>query len=91
MKTTMTLDKAGRAVLPKRVRDELQLGPGDALEVESSDDQIILRPLRAILPLYKKQGIWVLRAGKPISVETVNETLRKVREEKGRRSLGKAR
>jgi AbrB family looped-hinge helix DNA binding protein len=43
MTTTPTLDKAGRVVLPKPVRDEMQLRAGDSLELESSEDRIVLR------------------------------------------------
>jgi AbrB family looped-hinge helix DNA binding protein len=35
MNTTITVDKAGRIVLPKPVRDKLQLQAGDSLEVEA--------------------------------------------------------
>jgi AbrB family looped-hinge helix DNA binding protein len=56
MNTTLTLDKAGRVVLPKPIRDELQLSPGDSLEVETSEDQIVLRPVRGTSRLRKKQG-----------------------------------
>jgi AbrB family looped-hinge helix DNA binding protein len=37
MTSRLTVDKAGRVVLPKPVRDELQLSPGDSLELESSE------------------------------------------------------
>jgi AbrB family looped-hinge helix DNA binding protein len=66
MVTTLTLDKAGRIVLPKPVRDELQLEPGQSLELESSGDKIILRPARRRARMYKKGGIWVLHTGAPI-------------------------
>jgi len=91
MKTQTTIDKAGRVVLPKRVRDELMLEPGDPLEVESSEEQVILRPVRGAAPLRKKKGIWVYRAGEPLSASVVNKTLREVREERHRQNLGKAR
>lgn len=32
----------------------------------------------------KKQGVWVMRTGKPISADVVNETIRKIRNERGR-------
>src|SRR2546427_11084378 len=61
--TTLTLDKTGRLVLPKPVRDELQLRPGDSLELESSEERIVLRPARGNARIRKKQGIWVLHGG----------------------------
>jgi AbrB family looped-hinge helix DNA binding protein len=82
MNTTLTVDKAGRVVLPKRVRDELQLSAGDSLQLESSEDQIVLRPVRGTAGIRKKQGIWVFRMGDPISAESVNKTIRETREER---------
>jgi AbrB family looped-hinge helix DNA binding protein len=84
MTTTLTIDRAGRLVLPKPVRDELQLAAGDSLELESSEDQIVLRPVRGAATLQKKRGVWVMRTGKPLSAEAVNETIRKIRNERGR-------
>jgi AbrB family looped-hinge helix DNA binding protein len=40
MATELTLDKLGRIVLPKPVREKLQLAAGDQLELESLDDRI---------------------------------------------------
>jgi AbrB family looped-hinge helix DNA binding protein len=89
MVTTITLDKAGRIVLPKPVRDELQLEPGQSLELESSGDKIILRPARRKARMYKKGGIWVLHTGAPIPPGTVEKTIRRVREERDQLALGK--
>ena len=91
MVTTLTIDKAGRIVLPKPVRDELQLSPGDSLEVDSSEERVILRPVRGNGRIYKKQGVWVFDSGEPLGAEVVNKTLRRVREERDRRNLGKLR
>jgi AbrB family looped-hinge helix DNA binding protein len=81
----LTLDSAGRVVLPRQVRDDLQVGPGDSLELESSDEQIILRPLRGTMPLRKKKGIWVFRIGEPLSAETVKQVIKQVRLGRDRR------
>ena len=89
MVAKLTLDKAGRVVLPKPLRDELQLGPGDSLELESSGEQITLRPVRGNAPLRKKRGIWVYRAGESLSKAVVQETLQRVRRERDEESLGK--
>jgi len=85
------MDKAGRIVLPKPMREELQLGPGDSLELESSEDQIVLRPARGRGRVYKERGMWVFDSGEPLTVETVNKTIRRVREERDRRNLGRFR
>lgn len=88
MNTTLILDKAGRIVLPKPVRDELQLAAGDSLELESSEDRIVLRPVRGTVGLRKKQGIWVLDVDEPLSAEAVNRAIRDIRRERERSWLG---
>jgi len=82
MTTTLTVDKAGRVVLPKPVRDELQLAAGDSLELESSEDQIVLRPVRARVGMRKKQGIWVLDFDEPISAAATDRVLHDIRRER---------
>jgi AbrB family looped-hinge helix DNA binding protein len=88
MTTTLTLDKAGRVVLPKPVRDEMQLQPGDSLELESSEDHIVLRPRRGGAGLHKKQGIWVFSTGGPVSAKATDEALRQIRRERELSFLG---
>jgi AbrB family looped-hinge helix DNA binding protein len=89
MITTINIDKAGRIVLPKSVRQELQIAPGDSLELESSDDHVVLRPARTKARMYKKHGIWVMNTGTPLAPEVVSDTIRKVREDRERSFLGK--
>jgi len=85
----ITLDKAGRIVLPKPVRDELQLEAGDTLELETSGDKITLRPARGNTHLRKKHGVWVFRSGEPLTEETVERTAREIRRERDDRIWGK--
>ena len=59
MTTKITIDKAGRVVLPKPLRDRLQLAPGDALHLESEGERITLRPVRQNVVLKKELGVWV--------------------------------
>jgi AbrB family looped-hinge helix DNA binding protein len=87
----LTLDKAGRVVIPKPLRDELHLAPGDVLQLDSEGDQIILRPLRGTMPLQKERGIWVFRSGQRLSADVADETLRKVRDERDRHNMGRVR
>ncbi len=85
---TLRIDKVGRIVLPKPMREKLRLRPGDALEVDCSSERVILRPTRGRRRIYKNQGVWVLNSGEPLDMDVVDRTLRRVREERDRRNLG---
>jgi AbrB family looped-hinge helix DNA binding protein len=87
MNATISVDRAGRLVLPKPVREQLQLEPGQSLEMESFEDHVVLRPARGKAKAYKKQGILVFRTG-PLKASVVNETIRKVRRERDRQIMG---
>ena len=74
MTTRLTVDKAGRIVIPKPLRDELRLEPGDGLQLERDGDRIILRPVREAIPIRKEHGVWVYRSGrsaKDVSIRTL--------------------
>jgi len=85
----LTIDRAGRIVLPKPLRDELQLSPGDALEVDKLGEEITLRPVRGSGPLRKKRGVWVFRTGEALTAATVEKTIRQVRNEREEQEVGK--
>ena len=70
MTTKIVLDKAGRVVIPKTLREELHLSPGDSLELESQGEQITLRPVRGTGPLQKEDGVWVFRTGLKLPAST---------------------
>jgi AbrB family looped-hinge helix DNA binding protein len=91
MNTTVTLDKAGRVVIPKTLRDELHLEPGDTLELESQGERVTLRPLRPSTPLRKERGVWVFRTGKKLSSAITDTVLRESREQRDRKSRGDSR
>jgi AbrB family looped-hinge helix DNA binding protein len=88
MNGKVTLDRAGRVVLPKSLRDELRISPGDALDVLVQGDAVLLRPRRSSSPLEKKQGVWVFSAGKPMASDETAAALRNVREQRDRRNAG---
>jgi AbrB family looped-hinge helix DNA binding protein len=90
MAVQTTLDKAGRIVLPKPLRDELNLSPGDTLEVSVAREQITMRPLRISSPLQKERGVWVFRTGEKLAQATVDQTIRQVREDRHHAALGPA-
>ncbi len=84
MTTKVTLDKSGRVVLPKALRDELGLAAGDTLELESRGEQITLRPVRGGVSLRKERAIWVYRTGRRLTAATTDRTVRKIRKERDR-------
>lgn len=81
------MDKAGRIVLPKPVRDQLQLAPGDAFDLEIDGDRVLLSPVRTPAGLHKEMGIWVYRSGKPADT-SVLELIEADRDERSRETLG---
>jgi AbrB family looped-hinge helix DNA binding protein len=89
MTKRLTIDKAGRVVIPKPIRDKLHLVTGDTIELESSGEQIVLRPVRETTPLAKERGVWVYRAGRSITVADTNAVLRSIRDERDTQNLGR--
>jgi AbrB family looped-hinge helix DNA binding protein len=89
MNTRLTIDKAGRIVIPKPLREELHLEPGDDLELESAGEEITLRPVRGTGPLTQEHGVWVFRThGQPMAASTTEEMLRQIREDRDLVNLG---
>jgi AbrB family looped-hinge helix DNA binding protein len=84
--TTVTIDKAGRVVIPKEIRDELRLEGGDALALESEGERVILWPVRGGSPLQKERGVWVFHGGRPLSLDEANQMVRETREQRFRRN-----
>ena len=89
MNTHLIIDKAGRVVIPKPVREELHLEPGDALEMESAGEQITLRPVRGTAPLRKEHNVWVFHTGQPLGASATDEMLQRIRKERDLSNLGK--
>jgi AbrB family looped-hinge helix DNA binding protein len=75
----VTLDQAGRLVLPKTIRNELHLCPGDTLDLTVKGDEVILRPRRGATPLQKERGVRVFRTGQPLTAAETQGTLRNIR------------
>jgi AbrB family looped-hinge helix DNA binding protein len=89
MTTKLTLDKAGRVVIPKVLRKELHLAAGDALQLETIGEQITLRPLRAEVPIRKENGVWVFRSGQRTDV-SIRKLIEEDREERHLSFLGRS-
>jgi AbrB family looped-hinge helix DNA binding protein len=86
MGSRVSVDKAGRVILPKPLRDKLQLHPGDDLAIEADEHVITLRPIRQKAPLRKKRGIWVYH-GEP-SNDSIDDIIDRDREARIREIAG---
>ncbi|HSL82768.1 MAG TPA: AbrB/MazE/SpoVT family DNA-binding domain-containing protein [Thermoanaerobaculia bacterium] len=54
-----TLDKFGRIVIPKRVREDFGLDPGTVLEIEGDRGRIVLYPRRTEPDLVREDGVLI--------------------------------
>jgi AbrB family looped-hinge helix DNA binding protein len=86
MNGTAEIDKAGRLVVPKKVRDALHVRAGDRFRVEKRGDEIVLS--RDLEPtLVKRDGLWVISGGPPADYDVV-EMVREDRERRMRYVAG---
>jgi AbrB family looped-hinge helix DNA binding protein len=68
----VSIDAAGRVVLPKRLRDSLRLSPGEPLIVEQREDEIVIRRPVQAPGLIEDRGMLVYDSGAPpASIDTV--------------------
>ena len=72
MNAIAEIDKTGRLVVPKKLRDALRLIPGTRLTLEQKGEVIILQPESKSHRLRRKNGILVYDSGKPIPTDAVN-------------------
>lgn len=80
MKTT--IDRLGRVVVPKPIRERLQLRGGETLDVEERDGVVELRPAPAEVTIVEThEGPVVLPRDElpPLADELVRETIDRVR------------
>jgi AbrB family looped-hinge helix DNA binding protein len=56
---TTTIDRAGRLVIPKQMREALNLFPGEVIEIEESDGGLLLRAAHHGFRLVEKSGFLV--------------------------------
>ena len=55
----ISIDGAGRIVLPKRVRERFRLTAGATLELEERADGLVLRPIEQSPAIVRRDGLWV--------------------------------
>jgi AbrB family looped-hinge helix DNA binding protein len=77
----VTIDKAGRVVVPKQLRDELGLTPETPLEIEIVDGHLELStPHEPAKLITGPHGPSIAATGTPITDKDVRATLEAIRE-----------
>ena len=72
-----TIDRFGRIVLPKKLRDDFNLEPGSQIHIEESGQEIILKRIHGEPNLRLKDGVLVY-SGVPVG--DLDDALAKHRE-----------
>jgi AbrB family looped-hinge helix DNA binding protein len=87
---TVTIDSAGRLVIPKTLRDAAGLRPGMPLQARLRDGRIEIEPAPTAVSLVMKDGIGVARSAgapgedEPVLLASEVETVRaRLRDERG--------
>lgn len=78
----ITIDKAGRIVVPKTIRDELGLNGGNEVEISLVDGHIEIGLIPTPVRLERRDGRLVAVADRempPLTAEMVRDTLEKIR------------
>jgi AbrB family looped-hinge helix DNA binding protein len=92
MKSAMLrIDRAGRVVLPKPLREQFNLLPGDTLRLSVEGQSIKLEPTAAAGSLVRKGSVLVFRGefNPPVTTELVEELITEERESRHAAALGK--
>ena len=87
MNAIAEIDKAGRVVVPKKMRDVLHLRPGTRLHLRQVGETIVIEPESKPRGLYMKKGTLVYDAGPGPATDAVEEIARD-REARMRAILG---
>jgi AbrB family looped-hinge helix DNA binding protein len=59
MKKVLIVDRAGRVVLPKQLREQFNLHPGSQLEIALGPNHVELKPAETAMMLRRKSKLWI--------------------------------
>jgi AbrB family looped-hinge helix DNA binding protein len=90
---SVTIDKAGRLVIPKEIREKAGITPGMPLSIRVDNGAITLEPERVPMRLVKRGRFLVIEPDRdadvpPITTEDTNRMLEEIRLEREREVSG---
>lgn len=87
---TVTMDRAGRIVIPKEIRDRAGLAAGSPLTIRENSGRVEIEPEHLETELVRtKSGLLVvkpLRETPPATVESVRQSIEQLRRERDERN-----
>jgi AbrB family looped-hinge helix DNA binding protein len=84
---TLKIDKAGRVILPKPLRDRLGLHAGSDLEIQETPEGVVLKPADRRPSLIRKGSFWVHTGELPPGYDILG-AIDEDREERMRKAWG---
>ncbi|MEK6371780.1 MAG: AbrB/MazE/SpoVT family DNA-binding domain-containing protein [Acidobacteriota bacterium] len=85
--TTTTIDKSGRIIIPKEIRDQAQFQPGMELRVTLRDGRVEIEPEPVEIKIVQKGPFAVAVAMKPVPPLTHEMVQRMIDEDRERRGM----
>lgn len=79
MKRVLTVDRAGRIVLPKQLRDQFNLHPGSQLEIALGPNHVELKPAETAMMARRKNKLWIHHGRAQTSLDHAVTNLREER------------
>ena len=73
------LDRFGRVVVPKEIRDRLGLKPGTEIEIDEHGNEVLLKPVEHESPLQLEDGVLVFTG---TATADLTEAIRRHRQER---------
>ena len=85
----LVVDKLGRVVIPKKLRDRLGLHPGAHIEISECAGTLVLKPMEeSVGKLVMRNGVLMHTGSKPVGDMDVGRLLARLRDERDQRNWG---
>ncbi len=83
----VTVDRSGRVIIPKEVRNDLGLQPGTKLQIKKENGKILLEPISVEMQIVVRDGVLVFRGAAAGDIEREIRSHRENRLEGGRLTI----